>query len=166
MQKLLPHVASKAITGDITSSDKRQQIIDEFSSSDTESVLVCQIGAAGYGLNIQAANQVIICEPQLKPSTESQAISRAYRMGQTRSVTVYHLLTEDSIDETMIDKLNYKQELFDKYADDSLVAELMTKSVEKDVTKAASQSSIKQQILEAEQARLKRKNKQLMSEKG
>ena len=166
LQKLLPHVASKAITGDITSSDKRQQIIDEFSSSDTESVLVCQIGAAGYGLNIQAANQVIICEPQLKPSTESQAISRAYRMGQTRNVTVYHLLTEDSIDETMIDKLNYKQELFDKYADDSLVAELMTKSAEKDVTKAASQSSIKQQILEAEQARLKRKNKQLMSEKG
>ena len=117
-------------------------------------------------MNIQAANQVIICEPQLKPSTESQAISRAYRMGQTRNVTVYHLLTEDSIDETMIDKLNYKQELFDKYADDSLVAELMTKSAEKDVTKAASQSSIKQQILEAEQARLKRKNKQLMSEKG
>lgn len=55
--------------------------------------------AGGVGLNIQAASLVIFCEPQLKPSTETQAISRAYRMGQTRSVLVHRLLTEDTVDE-------------------------------------------------------------------
>lgn len=151
LQRELPYVASKPITGDITSSKKRQAIIDEFSSSPNQSVLVCQIDAAGIGLNIQAASQVIICEPQMKPSTENQAISRAYRMGQTKNVTVYHMLTENSIDETMINKLNYKQKLFDKYANDSMVAEL---SQSTDDNKDQKQSALQNEIIKIEQKRL------------
>lgn len=73
------------------------------------------------GLNIQAASVVIFCEPQLKPSTESQAISRAYRMGQTQNVLVHRLLNTDSIDERILELLEQKQELFDDYADESAV---------------------------------------------
>lgn len=156
LQKLLPHVASHPITGDIRSSEERQKIIDEFSTSPDESVLICQINAAGLGLNIQAASQVILCEPSMKPSTENQAISRVYRMGQTHNVTVYHLLTENSIDETIMNKLQYKQKLFDKYANDSFAAEMMQKvSLEDNVAaKHEKQSSIKKQILQIEQSRL------------
>lgn len=155
LQKELPHVASQAITGDIRSSEERQDIIDEFSKSPDETVLVCQINAAGIGLNIQVASQVIICEPQMKPSTENQAISRAYRMGQTKNVTVFHMLTENSIDEIMMSKLNFKQKIFDKYADDSVAARMFQDSLENE--KLSNQSSLKKEILRIEQKRLAEK---------
>ena len=64
-----------------TPPERRQEIIDSFEKMPAGSVLLAQIQAGGTGLNIQSASVVIICEPQLKPSTETQAISRAYRMG-------------------------------------------------------------------------------------
>ena len=73
---------------------KRQEIIDEFGNKPEKTVLPAQIQSGGTGLNIQAASVVILCEPQLKPSIELQAISRAYRMGQARNVLVYRLLCE------------------------------------------------------------------------
>lgn len=62
------------------SPEERQRILDEFAHSPAGTALCCQVTAGGVGLNIQAASLVIFCEPQLKPSTETQAISRAYRM--------------------------------------------------------------------------------------
>jgi len=79
--------------------------------------------AGGRGLNIQPASVVILCEPQLKPSLESQAIARAYRMGQARNVLVYRLLCEDSIDERIMELLAEKQAVFDAFADKSSAAE-------------------------------------------
>lgn len=109
------------ITGSI-SAQKRQEIIDEFSESDEPKVLLAQITSGGTGLNIQAASVVIICEPQLKPSIENQAISRCYRMGQSRNVFVHRLLCENSIDEKIIDALEAKQTIFDAFADKSVAA--------------------------------------------
>ena len=86
-------------------------------------VLAAQIQSGGTGLNIQAASVVIICEPQLKPSVENQAISRAYRMGQTRNVLVYRLLCEDSVDERIMSLLEDKQAIFDAFADRSEAAD-------------------------------------------
>ena len=85
-------------------------------------VLLAQIQAGGTGLNIQSASVVIMCEPQMKPSLENQAISRAYRMGQARNVLVYRLLCDESIDERIIEMLAAKQAEFDAFADDSVSA--------------------------------------------
>ena len=87
------------------------------------SVLPAQIIAGGTGLNIQSASVVIICEPQLKPSIENQAISRAYRMGQTRDVLVYRLLATNTIDERIDNMLGEKQRIFNEFADRSVAAE-------------------------------------------
>ena len=65
---------------------------------------------------------MIFCEPQIKPSLESQALSRVYRMGQVQSVQVYHLLCPNTIDEEMISILEEKQVEFDNFADESVVA--------------------------------------------
>lgn len=102
---------------------KRQEIIDSFDKAPAGSVLVAQIQAGGTGLNIQSASVVILCEPQFKPSIENQAISRAYRMGQTRNVLVYRLLCEDTVDEKITSLLESKQAIFDAFADESAVAE-------------------------------------------
>ena len=65
---------------------------------------------------------VIVCEHQIKPSLTSQALSRVYRMGQVRNVTVYHLLCPETIDEEMMRVLDEKQQEFDNYANESVVA--------------------------------------------
>ena len=103
--------------------ERRQQIIDEFEAMPAGSVLPAQIGAGGTGLNIQAASVVILCEPQLKPSTENQAIARAHRMGQSRTVLVYRLIAADTIDERIQDMLREKQAIFDAFADKSAAAD-------------------------------------------
>ncbi len=103
--------------------NRRQEIIDEFNSAPAGTVLLAQINSGGTGLNIQSASIVIVCEPQLKPSIENQAISRAYRMGQSRNVLVYKLLCTDTIDERINEVLEEKQKLFDAFADKSDAAQ-------------------------------------------
>ncbi|SFK73279.1 DEAD/DEAH box helicase [Salinicoccus halodurans] len=139
-----------AITGDIPNAE-RQQIIDDFTAAEPGAVLVSQITAGGVGLNIQAANIIILCEPQWKPSIEEQAISRAYRMGQSRNVVVYRLLTEDSIDVSMMELLDEKSQLFNLYARDSEVADIVQDRREE------SDASLQQQVLELEKRRLAEK---------
>lgn len=102
---------------------KRQEIIDAFDKAPAGTVLAAQIQSGGTGLNIQSASVVILCEPQLKPSVENQAISRAYRMGQSRNVLVYRLLADDTIDEKITDLLAEKQAVFDAFADESAAGE-------------------------------------------
>ena len=101
---------------------KRQELIDEFSKDDSKVVLAAQIQSGGTGLNIQVASVVVLCEPQFKPSIENQAISRAYRMGQTRSVLVHRLLCEKTVDERVTKMLADKQKTFDYFADEALAS--------------------------------------------
>lgn len=106
---------------------RRQEIIDEFDKAPAGAVLLAQIQSGGTGLNIQSASVVIICEPQLKPSIENQAISRAYRMGQARNVLVYRLLCENTIDERIMNMLAEKQAIFNAFADKSVSADATAK---------------------------------------
>jgi SNF2 family DNA or RNA helicase len=102
---------------------RRQELVDEFTAMPGPAVLVSQIQAGGVGLNVQAASVVILCEPQVKPTLETQAIARAHRLGQVRKVQVHRLLVADSVDERMLELLNNKTELFDAYARRSETAE-------------------------------------------
>ena len=146
---LLPTSMEDVLSGDL-SPGNRQKLIDKFNQSTTSNVLLAQIEAGGVGLNIQTANIVILCEPQWKPSTEQQAISRVYRMGQTRDVIVYRLLTKDSIDESMVDLIDIKQDIFDTYANDSALQDAFKKHESDEAIKEK-----QKKILEIEKKRLK-----------
>ena len=125
INKIIDHLGSVClgpINGSV-SPQRRLQIIDEFNAAPPGTVLCSQITSGGVGLNIQAASVVIICEPQLKPSIETQAISRSYRMGQARNVQVFRLLCVNSIDERIHNLLKEKQQIFDAFADKSVAAE-------------------------------------------
>jgi len=143
----LGHRAIGPITGSVSSS-QRQNIVDQFQSSEEPKVLVGQIQAAGTGLNIQAASVVILCEPQIKPSLEVQAIARAHRMGQVRKVQVHRLILPESVDEQMLVLLARKQEEFDQYARDSDLANSATGA------KEASEESMAKVIVLEERKRL------------
>jgi SNF2 family DNA or RNA helicase len=135
------------ITGSV-SSNQRQNIVDQFQISPIPLALVGQIQAAGTGLNIQAASVVIICEPQVKPSLEVQAIARAHRMGQVHKVQVHRLILPESVDEQMLDMLARKQSEFDSYARDSDLADSVSDA------KGASEESIAKVIVLEERKRL------------
>ncbi|MFF9350595.1 DEAD/DEAH box helicase [Streptomyces sp. NPDC014734] len=127
---------------------RRQEVIDAFSAVDGHAVLLSQIQAGGVGLNMQAASVVIICEPQIKPTTEHQAVARAHRMGQIRTVRVHRLLATDSVDERMLAILARKEQLFDLYARRSDVAETTPDAVD------VSDGALARRIVEEEQLRL------------
>ncbi|WP_344507562.1 SNF2-related protein [Dactylosporangium maewongense] len=135
------------ITGSTPVAD-RQRIVDEFTASRKPAVLVCQIEAAGVGVNIQAASVVILCEPQVKPSIEAQAIARAHRMGQVRAVQVHRLLIADSVDERMIEILGSKAQLFDAYVRHSTIAQASPGAVD------ISEVQLARMIVAEEQQRL------------
>lgn len=120
--QLLGDACVEPINGSVPPA-RRQEIIDEFDAAPAGSVLPAQIMSGGTGLNIQSASVVVICEPQYKPSTENQAISRAYRMGQARNVLVYRLMSDDTVDERILEILTRKQAEFDAFADKSVAGE-------------------------------------------
>jgi len=118
VRELLGDKTIGPITGSV-SPQKRQEMVDEFTAAEKGKVLLCQVQAGGTGLNIQAASVIIFCEPQIKPSIENQAISRAYRMGQLRTVIVHRLLCDNTVDERILEILREKQDIFDSFADES-----------------------------------------------
>lgn len=122
------------IDGSVPASE-RQSMIDQLKDAPAGSALVCQIQAGGVGLNIQAASVVVFCEPQIKPSLETQAVARAYRMGQAQSVMVHRLLMDDTVDERVMEILKQKSQLFDNFADESLIGEMDTQINENAVMK-------------------------------
>ena len=126
---------------------ERQDMVDALASGET-GVLVAQIQAGGVGLNMQAASVVILCEPQVKPTMEAQAIARTHRMGQLDTVSVHRLLTDDSVDERMLELLAHKEQLFDSFARDSTLADATPAAVD------VSEVVLARQVVAAEQARL------------
>jgi SNF2 family DNA or RNA helicase len=84
-------------------------------------------------------------EPQLKPTTEAQAIARAHRMGQTRRVVAHRLLARHSVDERLVEMLREKQDLFERFARESLI---------KEASEEATATGPARRIIEAERARL------------
>jgi len=109
---------------------ERQRLVDEFSAARGHAVLLSQIDAGGVGLNVQAASVVVLAEPQWKPSLEEQAIARAHRMGQIRTVQVHRLLAKDSVDERMREVQERKRLLFDEYARKSDAKEMNSRAVD------------------------------------
>ena len=147
VQKLLGTRALEPVTGSV-SPVRRQEIVDAFTAAEDGTVLICQVQAGGTGLNIQAASVIIFCEPQIKPSIENQAVSRAYRMGQLRSVMVHRLLCDNTVDERILELLREKQDVFDSFAEESTVGSEYLRA-EKSITAA---------IIEREKERLASEN--------
>ncbi|MGC5166465.1 DEAD/DEAH box helicase [Luteimicrobium sp. DT211] len=135
------------LTGDVPVAD-RMGVVDAFTADDAGAVLVAQVAVGGTGLNLQAASVVVLCEPQLTPAAEAQAVARLHRMGQVRTVHAHRLLAEDGVDERIVELLAGKQEVFDDYVRRSSVAAAAVRAV--DVTEAG----LARDVVAQEQARL------------
>ncbi|KAI0878365.1 SNF2 family N-terminal domain-containing protein [Hypoxylon argillaceum] len=82
-----------------TSFTNRQLILNQFCQDHEQTVLLLSIATGAVGLTLTAADRVHIVEPQWNPLVEEQAIGRALRIGQTRSVTVFKYITKNTVEE-------------------------------------------------------------------
>jgi SNF2 family DNA or RNA helicase len=89
----------------------RQDLVDRFQKADGPPVFLISLKAGGYGLNLTAADTVIHFDPWWNPAAEAQASDRAHRIGQTRPVTVYRLLTRGTVEEKVVRMQERKREL-------------------------------------------------------
>jgi SNF2 family DNA or RNA helicase len=89
----------------------RQAEVDRFNNSATIPVFLISLKAGGTGLNLTAADTVVHFDPWWNPAVEAQATDRAHRIGQTRMVTSYKLITRDTVEEKILTLQNRKREI-------------------------------------------------------
>jgi Helicase conserved C-terminal domain len=85
--------------------------LSDFSSADTR-ILIMTTRACGLGLNLSAADTVIFVEPDWNPFVDLQAMDRVHRIGQTKPVTVYRLVADETIEERIIGVQELKEQVF------------------------------------------------------
>lgn len=91
----------------------RQDLVDKFNLDDNVRLFLISLKAGGTGLNLTAADTVIIYDPWWNPAVEDQAVDRAHRIGQTKHVNVYRLVTEDSIEQKIMLLKSKKKNIVD-----------------------------------------------------
>jgi SNF2 family DNA or RNA helicase len=94
----------------------RQERIDDFQRGNGE-VFLISLKAGGTGLNLTAADYVIHLDPWWNPAVEDQATDRVHRIGQQRPVTVYRLVTENTVEEKILKLHETKRDLADSLLD-------------------------------------------------
>jgi superfamily II DNA or RNA helicase len=80
----------------------RHELVERFQKPGGPPIFLISLKAGGYGLNLTAADTVIHFDPWWNPAAEAQATDRAHRIGQTRPVTVYRLLTRGTVEEKVV----------------------------------------------------------------
>ncbi len=89
-------IAYHTLTGQTT---KRQEVVDAFQNDPQPCVFLISLKAGGTGLNLTAASYVVLFDPWWNPAVEAQAIDRTHRIGQSRTVIAYRMLTSGTVEE-------------------------------------------------------------------
>ena len=90
--------------------EDRYTAVKEFNTDPTQFVFLISTRAGGVGLNITSANKVVVVDPNWNPSYDLQAQDRAYRIGQTRDVEVFRLISQGTLEEIVYARQIYKQQ--------------------------------------------------------
>jgi|GEM_PF-1413362 len=93
---------------------QRQKLVDEFNRNESIHCFLISTKAGGTGLNLTGADTVIFYDHDWNPANDNQAQDRAYRIGQTKPVTVYKLVAKGTIEERILERQAIKQTLADE----------------------------------------------------
>ena len=98
------------IDGSISAED-RQEAIEAFNTRKDHQLFLLSTRAGGLGINLTAADTVILFDSDWNPQQDLQAQDRAHRIGQTRPVIVYRLATKGTVEQTLLEKADGKRRL-------------------------------------------------------
>ena len=118
-----------SIRGDQTT-PARQQAIDAFNEDESVGIAVCSLTAAGVGLNLQAASNVVLAELSWTAAEQTQAIDRVHRIGQDEPVTAWRIIAAHTIDTKIAELIDQKQGLAARALDGEAVTETASESVQ------------------------------------
>ena len=118
-----------SIRGD-QSTPARQQAIDDFNGDENVGIAVCSLTAAGVGLNLQAASNVVLAELSWTAAEQTQAIDRVHRIGQDEPVTAWRIIAAHTIDTKIAELIDQKQGLAARALDGEAVDETASESVQ------------------------------------
>ena len=111
-------VRFSSIRGDQTAS-VRQRNIDAFVEDPEVAVAVCSLTAAGVGLNLQVASNIVLAELSWTDAEQTQAIDRSHRIGQTEPVTAWRIIAAQTIDARIAELIDGKAGLAARALDGS-----------------------------------------------
>jgi superfamily II DNA or RNA helicase/phage pi2 protein 07 len=111
----------------------RQGAVERFNSDPTIPIFLISLKAGGTGLNLTGADYVIHYDPWWNPAVEDQATDRAYRIGQTKKVFVYRLITKNTVEEKIQKLKTIKRNLVDSVI-----------SVDRNITKSLTMDDIRE----------------------
>ena len=133
------------IQGGITA-ERRQEAVDLFQNSDGQKVIACNIKAAGVGLTLTAASDVLFLEQGWTPSDMEQGADRCHRIGQKDSVTAWLMLAANTIDEDIAALISHKRNIVDRAIDgtdeddneeNSIIGDLLVALAERGMAEAS-----------------------------
>lgn len=124
-------IAFEYLDGSLNSRE-RESAIERFKKDPEKSVFLISLKAGGVGLNLTEAGYVFVLDPWWNPAVESQAISRAHRIGQTQKVIAYRIIAKGTIEEKILELQKSKQTLADAVitADTGMLRSLTLKDLE------------------------------------
>ena len=108
------------LTGE-TSKEDRLKLVQAFHKDETP-VFLISLKAGGTGLNLTAADMVIHYDPWWNVAAQNQATDRAYRIGQEKQVSVFKLITRDTIEENILKLQESKRLLADQIVSEGMVS--------------------------------------------
>lgn len=91
--------------------EDRRDLVHDWQTKPEIFVFLLSTRAGGLGINLTAADTVVFYDSDWNPTIDSQAMDRAHRLGQTKQVTVYRLLTKNTIEERMRDRAKQKEQV-------------------------------------------------------
>lgn len=101
-----------------TPTSERLEMVEKFNKDEEIKVFIISLKAGGTGLNLVGADTVIHLDPWWNVSAENQASDRAHRIGQQKTVHIYKLICEDSVEQKVLELQLLKKELSDKVIKD------------------------------------------------
>ncbi|MBI5160391.1 MAG: DEAD/DEAH box helicase [Micrococcales bacterium] len=120
-----------SIRGD-QSAKSRQAQIDAFANDPSVAVAVCSLTAAGVGVNLQAASNVVLAELSWTDAEQTQAIDRVHRIGQSLPVTAWRIIAAQTIDRRIAELIDSKAGLAARALDGAEATETGSGSVQLD----------------------------------
>jgi len=103
------------------STKRRGDVVRDFQQETGPPVFLISLKAGGFGLNLTAADMVVHFDPWWNPAVEAQATDRAYRIGQTKPVNVYKLVTRGTVEEKILKLQEKKKQLIGATVDEEIM---------------------------------------------